>query len=114
MGYIISLDGVGMDFCKVQTIADWVTSTSIRDVQCFLRFDNFYQRFIVHYSTIVTPFTHLTCKDQPFSWGVEAENAFQSLKALFMTAPLLIHANLSKPFVFETNTSNFALNTTLS
>jgi len=36
------------------------------------------------------------------------------LKASFTTAPLLIHANPSKPFVLETNASNFALNVVLS
>jgi hypothetical protein len=53
-------------------------------------------------------------KDQPFSWGVEVENAFQSLKALFTIAPLFIHVNLAKPFVLETDASNFALGAILS
>jgi hypothetical protein len=58
---------------------------------------------------IATPITCLPRKDQPFSWGVEAENAFQSLKASFTTISFFIHANLSKPFVLETNTFDFAL-----
>jgi hypothetical protein len=57
----------------------------------------------------VTPFIHLIQKDQPFSWGVKAELFFQSLKASFTTTPLLIHVDLSKPFVLEMNTSDFAL-----
>ncbi len=56
----------------------------------------------------MTPFIHLTQKDQPFSWGVEAENAFQSLKASFITTPLLIHVDLSNPFILEMDTSDFA------
>ncbi len=56
--------------------------------------------------------TLLTCliqKDQPFSWGVEA-NAFQSLKASFMITPLLINiVDLSKPFVLNIDVSYFAL-----
>jgi hypothetical protein len=65
-----------MDPHKVQTIMDWAIPISIRDAQCFLGFVKFYQQFIAHYSMIVTPFTRLTWKDQPFSWGVEAENVF--------------------------------------
>jgi hypothetical protein len=76
LGYIISRDGIRMDLCKVQTIVDWVTPASVQNVQCFLRFANFYRRIIAHYSTIVTLLTHLTWKDQFFSWEVEAENAF--------------------------------------
>jgi len=48
-------------------------------------------------------------KDQPFSWGVKAENAFQSLKVPFTIAPLLIHVDLFKPFILEINVSDFAI-----
>ncbi len=61
----------------------------------FFRFPNFYQQFIAHYSMIVTPFTRLIWKDQPFSWGVKAENVFQSLKASFIITPLLIQVDPS-------------------
>ncbi len=103
-----------MDLRKVQTIVDWATLAFVMDFECFFGFANFYQRVITHYSTIVTLRTHLTVKDQPFSQGVEGENAFQYLKASFTTAPLLIHVDLSKPFVFEMNASNFALSAILS
>jgi hypothetical protein len=63
---------------------------------------------------IVTPLTCLIQKDQPFSWGVKVENVFQSLKTFFTTTPLLIHVDASKPFVLETNASDFALGAILS
>jgi hypothetical protein len=50
----------------------------------------------------MAPFTHLTQKDQKKSWVIEVDSAFQSLKAYFVTYPLLIHASPSKPFVLET------------
>jgi hypothetical protein len=49
-----------------------------------------------------------------FSWGVEAKNAFQSLKTYLTIASLLIHVNPSKPFVLETDASNFALGVVVS
>jgi hypothetical protein len=62
----------------------------------------------------VTPFTQLTKKYQPFYWGVEADNAFQSLKVSFTTNPLLIHVDLFKPFILATDVSNFAIGVMLS
>jgi hypothetical protein len=56
----------------------------------------------------------LTRKDQHFSWGVEADNVFQSLEASFMIDPLLICANLFKPFVLETDTFDFAIGVVFS
>jgi hypothetical protein len=51
----------------------------------------------------------LTTKDQPFFWGVEANNAFQFLKASFTIALVFIHANLSKHFVLEIDVFNFII-----
>ncbi len=59
-------------------------------------------------------FTWLTEKDQTFSWGIEGDNAFQSLKTSFTTTPLFIHVNLSIPFVLEVNTLNFTIGVMLS
>jgi hypothetical protein len=57
----------------------------------------------------VAHFTWLTKKDQTFSWGIEGDNAFQSLKTSFTTTLLFIHVNLSIPFVLEVNTFNFTI-----
>jgi hypothetical protein len=62
----------------------------------------------------MAPFIQLTKKDQPFSWGIEANyNAFQYLKVSFITTPLLIHADLSKPFVLKIDVFDFTMGTML-
>jgi hypothetical protein len=63
---------------------------------------------------MVAPLIQLTRKDQPFSWGVEANNVFQSLKAYFMTTPFLICVNPSKPFVLETDASDLTIGVVFS
>ncbi len=42
LGYIISRNGIRMDFHKVQIIINWATPAFVYDVQCFLGFTNFY------------------------------------------------------------------------
>jgi hypothetical protein len=39
-----------MDPAKIQAIREWEAPMSVRDVQCFLGFANFYRRFIHRYS----------------------------------------------------------------
>jgi hypothetical protein len=63
---------------------------------------------------MVALLTCLTKKDQPFYEGVEINNVFQSLKNYFMTTPLLIHEDPSKPFVLEMDTFNFVIDVMLS
>ena len=57
-----------MDADKLKTISKWPVPTNKRDVQAFLCFANYYQRFIETYSTKARPVIDLT-KDVPFSCG---------------------------------------------
>jgi hypothetical protein len=114
LGYVISPDGIFMYKSKVETIQCWATPSSVKDIQRFLGFANFYCRFIKGYSKITTPLTTLTCKDKPLSWNPMAQAAFDTLKMAFTSAPILIHPDPAKPFIVETDASDFALGAILS
>ena len=66
LGLIVGRDRIKMDPKKVQTIAAWATPTCITDVQAFIRFANFYQRFIKDFSKIIALLVNLTKKDVGF------------------------------------------------
>ena len=102
-----------MDQKKIQAVLGWETPKTVRDVQCFLGFANFYRIFIKNYSKITALLIQLTCKDK-LDWNFDAEKAFQLLKTAFMTAPILVHLDFSKPFFMEIDASNFALGVVLS
>ena len=113
LGYIISGEGLSMDPKKIQTVIEWKKPATIRDVQCFLGFANFYRIFIQNYSKIAASLTRLTCKDK-LEWSTEADQAFETLKKAFTTAPILTHPDFQKPFFLETDASDFALGAVLS
>jgi hypothetical protein len=102
-----------MDPKKLQTIMERRKSKTVRDVQCFLRFTNFYQLFIQDYSKIVVPLTCLTYKDK-LEWSSRADQDFQDLKTAFTMAPILIYPNFSRPFFLESDASDYALGAVLS
>jgi hypothetical protein len=58
----VSPTRLSMDTAKVNTIQEWPTLQKVKDIQSFLRFANFYCRFIHGYSNIITPMTCLTRK----------------------------------------------------
>ena len=66
LGYIITPGGLSIDSIKVNTILDQNQPTNIKEVQSFLGFVNFYQRFIIGYSVIVVLFTELIKKNKEF------------------------------------------------
>ena len=50
LGFIVSMDGIEVDPKKTSIIQDWAWPTSIKGVQSFLGFCNFYNHFICRYS----------------------------------------------------------------
>ena len=99
---------------KVQTVLDWQTPLSVRDVQCFLGFANFYRKFIKDYSNIVLPLTELTQKNRPFVWSTNANFAFEGLKQAYTSTSILMHVDPMRHFILEADASDFALGSVLS
>ena len=109
LGFIISPEGLKMDDAKVQIIRDWLTPRKVKDVQSFLRFTNFYCRFIANYSNMSVPLTRLTCKSTQWDWTPECQDVFSLLKDAFTCAPVLHHFNPTLPPVVETDASDYAI-----
>ena len=114
LGYLLSPDGLTMSPEKVKTVCDWPTPRKVKDIQSFLGFANFYRRFIYNYSDIVVPLTRLTRKDTPWSWSDKCQEAFDSLKRAFTSAPILTHWIPDAPIVVETDASDYAVAAILS
>lgn len=110
------VSGKGLEMCpdKVQAIREWPTPKTVKEVQAFLGFANFYHRFICDYSKIAVPLTTLTQKNQPFQWTQLIQEAFEEIQSRFLKAPLLIHPNFEKPFIVETEASDTATRGILS
>jgi len=99
---------------KVKAILDWPVPRTVKQVQSFLGFANFYRRFIQDYSAKVKPLTMLTQKDLGYSWGLDQQQAFDMLKQSFTTAPILQMPDFSRPFIVEVDASDFATGGILS
>ncbi len=90
LGYILSADGIQMDQGKVQVIRDWPQPQSVKELQRFLGFANFYRRFIQNFSLLSAPLTSMLRQNPKFlSWNAEAQAVFKKLKEAFCTAPIL-------------------------
>ena len=59
LGYVVSSKGISMEAKKIEVIKKWLEPKSVRDIQVFLGFANFYQRFIQGFSKIAAPLTSI-------------------------------------------------------
>ncbi|KAL0196874.1 hypothetical protein M9458_005414, partial [Cirrhinus mrigala] len=115
LGFVISSQGVAMDPQKLEAVRSWPLPTSLKQLQRFLGFANFYRRFIQGFSATAAPLTALTKPSRgEFQLTPEAIQAFKKLCLLFTTAPVLIHPNPTKPFVVEVDASDVGVGAVLS
>jgi len=66
LGLIISKGELCMDPVKLTAVTNWPTLKTMKEVQKFLGFCNFYRCFVKNYSPLAQPLFNLTKKDVPF------------------------------------------------
>ncbi|KAL0188171.1 hypothetical protein M9458_015270, partial [Cirrhinus mrigala] len=115
LGYIISSEGVAIDDKKVEAVLNWPRPSTLRELQRFLGFANFYRRFIRNFSTVAAPLTAMVKKGTSrLSWSQAALQAFDDLRQRFSSAPILHHPDPEKPFVVEVDASSTGVGAVLS
>lgn len=108
LGLIISEDGVSMDEMKIEVITSWPTPKNVKELQSFIRFTNFYRRFIEDFLEIMNALHKLTRKNTSWMWNKEQKVAFNGLKDMFKKDTVLIYSDIIKKFKIEADASGFA------
>jgi hypothetical protein len=114
VGLIVSYNGLEVNPEKVARIREWPEPSTVKGVQSFLGIANYYRQFIPGYSGKAVPLTGLTHKEREFLWSDEAQKAFDELKHLLTTTPILQLFDPKKPTTVETDASKYALGAILS
>ena len=98
---------------KIKAVKEWKTPTRIKDVESFLGFANFYQRFIQNFSHIAKPLNELKGKKE---WKQEEEyqKAFEELKEKITSQSVLSLLRRKEKFRVKTDASGYAIGGVLS
>jgi len=114
LGLVIGGGRVHMDRVKVQGVDKWQRPKTLKELQGWMGFINFYQRFIKGFSKITRVLNKLTKKGVQWEWMEEREEAFQTLKKLICEEPVLLMPKLDQPFKLKVDASNYAIGATLN
>ena len=109
LGFQVSAEGVVPDPEKVTSIQQMPAPANPKEVRRFLGATGFFRRHIPRYADVAAPLTRLTRKDVSFVWTSTEEAAFQTLKELLTSAPVLRQPSFDKPFEIHTDASKVAI-----
>ena len=62
LGFRIEVMGIKINLIKTKTVEEWLESKNLNELQKFLRFRNFHQRFISKYLRIILSLIEFTKK----------------------------------------------------
>ncbi|GJX33150.1 reverse transcriptase domain-containing protein [Tanacetum coccineum] len=108
-GHVVNQNGIHVDPSKIEAVKNWKTPTTPSEIRSFLGLAGYYRRFIANLSKIAKPLTLLTQKNQKYVWGMEQEEAFQTLKNNLCDAPILTLPNGVEDFKVYCDASNQGL-----
>uniref|UniRef100_A0A3P9IHF7 Reverse transcriptase n=1 Tax=Oryzias latipes TaxID=8090 RepID=A0A3P9IHF7_ORYLA len=114
LGYIFEAGSIRPDPAKIEAVSQWEPPNTRKKLQQFLGFANFYRRFIRNYSAIAAPLTQLTSTARAFLWNSAAQEAFDTLKSFFVSAPILVQPDPTRQFVVEVDASDSGVGAILS
>ena len=67
-----------------------------------------------NFAAIASPLHALLKKENTFQWTKECQDAFEKLRTAMTMTPVLMYADMSKPFILTTDASTSAIGYVLS
>ena len=123
LGHVVSGKGISTNPKKVEAVAKWPTPQTVYDVRSFLGFVGYYRRFIRNFSKIAKPIREVitglenqskrSAKKTFVEWTEAADSAFEHLKKLCISTPILAYPDYKLPFVLHTDSSSEGLGAVL-
>jgi len=105
----VSSEGIGTDPEKVAAIAEQEPPTTVRELRQYLGVASGYRRFLPDFVKIVNPLNKLLLKGNKWVWTQEHQTAFGELKARLIPDPVLACQNFDKPFILQTDASDYGI-----
>ncbi|GJP77650.1 hypothetical protein CLOP_g8005 [Closterium sp. NIES-67] len=113
LGHVVSTQGVHVDPKKVEAVRTWKTPENVKELQQFLGFANYYNRFVPQYAKLATPLTNLLKKNTPYKWEPKHQEAMDQLKQALTSAPVLIVPDPEPDYVIEADAIDQAVGAVL-
>lgn len=113
LGYYVSRAGIESDPDKVRAIKEFTTPSNVTELRRFLGMLQCFNKFCPQLSEIASPLYRLTSSKIKFLWTDEHNLAFQNLKEILTSTPILRFPDFSKKFRLSCDASGIAIGSVL-
>ena len=94
--------------CHIDSIKNFSKPQTKKELMSFLGSVGYYRKFCKNFSDISSPLTHLLKKNSVFKWTEECNDAFEKLKLILMSKPVIHAPCFEKPFKLYIDSSEIA------
>ena len=113
LGCIVSNGTVRVDPDRISTIVSFPTPQSVKSLRRFLGMAQFCNRFIKNLNTVAGPLYDLLKPSVKFNRDERCQTAFDHIKQLLSTAPVLRSPTVDDYFILETDASDIGVGSCL-
>lgn len=114
LGHLVTENGVATAKDKIAAVKEWPTPTNVSEVKSFLGLVTYYKAFIPSFGDVARPLYQLCRHDCEFQWDESCDTAFDKLKDLLISAPILGYPNRCGKFILDTDASAYAVGAVIS
>ena len=108
LGHVVGYGKVKPVDAKIECIKEFPVPRNKKSLMRFLGMVGYYRKFCKNFAAVTVPLTDLLRKSKPFVWSIECQDAFEKVKNLLCTHPVMSAPDFTKPFMLAVDASDFA------
>ena len=113
IGYVFSGDGIAGDPEKVAAIVKMKAPTDETELRRFLGMANWLGAYVPHMATVAEPLNVLLKDSTVWTWDQEQQVAFEEVKQLLITSPILAYYDPSRETTVAADASSYGIGAVL-
>ena len=114
LGHLLDEFGLHMEESKVAAILKAPPPINIKQLGSFLGMISFYHKFIPNAATVLKPLYKLLEKNVSWNWSADCNKAYNELKRILSTKPILMQFDPSLPVKITTDASYYGVGAVIS